>query len=144
MMCGDVACVLECCGSVCCASQLGLYLFYILASTCFGSSLPSSGSFLDPSELLEIQIEWVVYHIVCGYVVCVLKCCGYVCCVSQLGLYLFYILTSTCFGSSLPYSGSFLDPSELLEIQIEWAVYHIACGYVVCVLECCGSVCCVS
>jgi hypothetical protein len=32
-------------------------LFYILAPTCFGSSLPSSGSFLDPSELLEIQIE---------------------------------------------------------------------------------------
>jgi hypothetical protein len=32
-------------------------LFYILAPTCFGSSLQSSGSFLDPSELLEIQIE---------------------------------------------------------------------------------------
>jgi hypothetical protein len=32
-------------------------LFYILAATCFNSSLPSSGSFLDPSELLEIQIE---------------------------------------------------------------------------------------
>jgi hypothetical protein len=27
-------------------------LFHILAPTCFGSSLPSSGSFLDPSELL--------------------------------------------------------------------------------------------
>jgi hypothetical protein len=26
-------------------------LFYILAHKCFGSSLPSSGSFLDPSEL---------------------------------------------------------------------------------------------
>jgi hypothetical protein len=26
-------------------------LFYILAPTCFGSLLPSSGSFLDPSEL---------------------------------------------------------------------------------------------
>jgi hypothetical protein len=38
-------------------------LFYILAPTYFGSSLPSSGSFLDPSELLEIQIEWVEYHI---------------------------------------------------------------------------------
>jgi hypothetical protein len=36
-------------------------LFYILAPTCFGSSLPSSGSFLDPFELPEIQIEWVVY-----------------------------------------------------------------------------------
>jgi hypothetical protein len=42
-------------------------LFYVLAATCFGSSLSSSGSFLDPSELLEIQIEWVVYHIMCGY-----------------------------------------------------------------------------
>jgi hypothetical protein len=32
-------------------------LFNILALTCLGSSLPSSGSFLDPSELLETQIE---------------------------------------------------------------------------------------
>jgi hypothetical protein len=46
-------------------------LVYILAPTCFGSSLPSSGSFLDTSELLEIQMEWVVYHIMCGYVTCV-------------------------------------------------------------------------
>jgi hypothetical protein len=29
-------------------------LFYMLAPTCFGSSLPSSESILDPSELLEI------------------------------------------------------------------------------------------
>jgi hypothetical protein len=43
-------------------------LFYILAPTCFGSSLPSSGSFLDPPKSLEIQIEWVVYHTMCGYV----------------------------------------------------------------------------
>jgi hypothetical protein len=43
------------------------HLFNILAPTCFGSSLPSTGSYLDPSELLEIQIEWVVYHIMCGY-----------------------------------------------------------------------------
>jgi hypothetical protein len=49
-------------------------LFYILAPTCFDSSLPSSGSFLDPSELLEIQIEWVVYHVMCGYVACVPDC----------------------------------------------------------------------
>jgi hypothetical protein len=35
-------------------------LFDILASTCFGSTLPSSGSFLDPSELPEIKIEEVV------------------------------------------------------------------------------------
>jgi hypothetical protein len=51
-------------------------LFYILAPTCFGSSLPSPGSFLDPSELLEIQIDWVVYHIMCGYMACVQECCG--------------------------------------------------------------------
>src|SRR5215471_11725488 len=51
-------------------------LFYILAPTCFGSSLPSSGSFLDPSELLEIQIDWVVYHIMCGYVAYVPVCRG--------------------------------------------------------------------
>jgi hypothetical protein len=43
-------------------------LFYILVPTCFDSSLPSSGSFLYPSELPEIQIEWVVYHIMRGYV----------------------------------------------------------------------------
>jgi hypothetical protein len=36
-------------------------LFYVLAPTCFGSSLPLSGSFLDPPELLEIKIECVVY-----------------------------------------------------------------------------------
>jgi hypothetical protein len=47
-----------------------------LAPTCFSSSLPSSGRFLDPPELLEIQIEWVVYHIMCGYMTCVPDCCG--------------------------------------------------------------------
>jgi hypothetical protein len=51
-------------------------LFYILAPTCFDSSLPLSGSFLDPSVLLEIQIEWVVYHIMCGCVACVPECSG--------------------------------------------------------------------
>jgi hypothetical protein len=55
-------------------------LFYILAPTCFGSSLPSSGSFLDSSDLLEIQIEWMVYHIMCGYVACVPECRGSACC----------------------------------------------------------------
>jgi hypothetical protein len=50
-------------------------LFYILAPTCFGSSLPSSESFLDPFEVLEIQIDWVVYHITCGWVACVPECC---------------------------------------------------------------------
>jgi hypothetical protein len=44
-------------------------LLYILTPTCSGSSLPSSGSFLDPFELLEIRIEWVVYNIqaMCGH-----------------------------------------------------------------------------
>jgi hypothetical protein len=51
-------------------------LFYILAPTCFSSSLPSSESFLDSSVLPEIQIEWVVYHTMCGYVACVPECCG--------------------------------------------------------------------
>jgi hypothetical protein len=59
-------------------------LFYILAPTCFDSSLPSSGSVLDPSVLLEIQTEWVVYHIMCGYEACVPECRGPVCCASQL------------------------------------------------------------
>jgi hypothetical protein len=36
-------------------------LFYVLSHTCFDSSLPSLGNFLDPSELPEIQIGWVVY-----------------------------------------------------------------------------------
>jgi hypothetical protein len=36
-------------------------LFYILAATCFGSSLLSSGSFLDAAELLEVQIKTLVY-----------------------------------------------------------------------------------
>jgi hypothetical protein len=40
-------------------------LFYVLAPTCFGSSLPSSASLLDPPELLELQIGRVVYHITC-------------------------------------------------------------------------------
>jgi hypothetical protein len=64
-------------------------LFYILATTCFGSSLPLSGSFLDPFESLEIQIEWVVNHIMCGYVACVPECRGSVCCASQLKTELF-------------------------------------------------------
>jgi hypothetical protein len=46
-------------------------LIYVLAPTCFGSSLPSSGSFLDPSDLPEVQIEWVLNHIMCSYVACV-------------------------------------------------------------------------
>jgi hypothetical protein len=61
-------------------------LFYILSPACFGSSLPSSGSFSDPCELLEIQIECAVYHM-CGYVACVPNCRGSVCCASQLIAY---------------------------------------------------------
>jgi hypothetical protein len=51
-------------------------LFYVLAPTCCGSRLPSSGRFLDLLELLEKQIECVVYHIMCGYVTCVPECRG--------------------------------------------------------------------
>jgi hypothetical protein len=43
-----------------------LNLFNIQDPTCFGSGLPSSGSFLNPSEVLEMQIRWVVYHIIQG------------------------------------------------------------------------------
>jgi hypothetical protein len=42
---------------------------------------------LNPPELLEIQIEWVVYHITCGYLTCVLDCRDSMCCVSQLTAY---------------------------------------------------------
>jgi hypothetical protein len=62
-------------------------LFYILAAKYFGSSLPSPGSFLDPSELREIQIEWVVYHTMCGYVTCVPDGRSSDCCASQLSAY---------------------------------------------------------
>jgi hypothetical protein len=41
---------------------------------CFSSSLQSSGSLLDPPELLVIQIKSVVYHIMCGYATCVPDC----------------------------------------------------------------------
>jgi hypothetical protein len=46
-------------------------LFNVQAPTCFGSSLPSSGSFLDPCELLE-QIGGILYNV---YVACVLEAC---------------------------------------------------------------------
>jgi hypothetical protein len=58
--------------------------FYVLAPMCIGSGLPSSESVLGPSELLEMQIEWVVYHMICGYVTCMPNCCGSIYCVSQL------------------------------------------------------------
>jgi hypothetical protein len=35
-------------------------LFNMQAPTCFGSRVPSSGSFLDPCELLEKQKNYVV------------------------------------------------------------------------------------
>jgi hypothetical protein len=47
-------------------------LFYILAPTCFDSNLPSSGnSWIRLSNFKYVQIEQVVYHIMCGYVACV-------------------------------------------------------------------------
>jgi hypothetical protein len=36
---------------------------YMLAPTCFGSSLPSSGSFWIRLSYVKIQIDMVVYHI---------------------------------------------------------------------------------
>jgi hypothetical protein len=48
-----------------CALICTILIFHVLAPKCFGSSLPSSGSFLDPPKLLEIQVEWAVYHIMC-------------------------------------------------------------------------------
>jgi hypothetical protein len=57
-----------------CTTRL-LYV-HVLAPTCFGSGPSSSGSFLDPSELLQIQIGWVVYHIMCGYMAFVPDCHG--------------------------------------------------------------------
>jgi hypothetical protein len=38
-------------------------LFYMLAPTCFGSSLPSSGSFCIRLSYMKIQIDLVVNHI---------------------------------------------------------------------------------
>jgi hypothetical protein len=71
-------------------------LFNIQTTTCFDSGLPSSGSFLDSCELLEMQIEWVVYHIMCGYVACVQEGCGSVCCASQLHFPSVTYLVKTC------------------------------------------------
>jgi hypothetical protein len=38
-------------------------LFYMVAPTCFGSSLPSSGSFRIRPSCMNIPIDLVVYHI---------------------------------------------------------------------------------
>jgi hypothetical protein len=57
-------------------TELHHFLFNMQTPTYFGSGLPSSGSFLDSSELLEMQIEWVVYNIMYVYVDCVPECCG--------------------------------------------------------------------
>jgi hypothetical protein len=37
--------------------------FFILAPTCFGSSLPSSGSFWIRLSYVKIQIDMVIYNI---------------------------------------------------------------------------------
>jgi hypothetical protein len=46
-------------------------VFNILAPTCFGSSLPSSGSFLDPSELLDFRSNrWYIIQFMFMWPVC--------------------------------------------------------------------------
>jgi hypothetical protein len=88
-----------------------------VAPTCFGSSLPSSWSFLDPSELLEIPIEWVVYHIMCGYVTSVLDCRDFVSCASQLSAYahiIWYTSHSICISSNSEGSKKLPDDGRLL------------------------------
>jgi hypothetical protein len=40
-----------------CAQICTVPLFYVRTPTCFGSSLPSSVGFLDPPELLEIELN---------------------------------------------------------------------------------------
>jgi hypothetical protein len=63
---------LYCCRKVCISgsrndqqyAQIGtIALFYILAPTCFGSTLPSSGSFWIRLIYMQIQIGLVVHHI---------------------------------------------------------------------------------
>jgi hypothetical protein len=45
------------------AQSFTIALFYMLVSTCFGSSLSSSGSFWIRLSYIKIQIDLVVYHI---------------------------------------------------------------------------------
>jgi hypothetical protein len=45
-------------------------LFNMQPPKCFGIRLPSSGSFLDPSDLLKKQNNYVVCHIIKCYVFC--------------------------------------------------------------------------
>jgi hypothetical protein len=54
---------------------------------------------------------------------------------------LFNIQAPTCFGSRVPFSGSFLDPCELLKKQNNYVVNHIMYHkcYVACVPVCCGG-----
>jgi hypothetical protein len=53
------------------ALNVPLLYFYVLAPTCSGSSLPSSGSLLDPPELREIQTEgWYIIQRVVTWPVC--------------------------------------------------------------------------
>jgi hypothetical protein len=45
------------------AQICNIVLFYMLAPTCFGSSVPSSGSFWIRLSYAKVQIDMVVYHI---------------------------------------------------------------------------------
>jgi hypothetical protein len=45
-----------------------VHYLLVMAPTRSGIGLSLSGSLLDPPELLEIQIGWVLYHTTCGYV----------------------------------------------------------------------------
>jgi hypothetical protein len=59
-----------------------------------------AGSLLDPPELLEIQIGWLVCHITCGYVACVPDCRVPVRCFSQPANY-YFVLITTCIAHML-------------------------------------------
>jgi hypothetical protein len=49
-------------------------LFHMLPATCFGSSLPSSGSFWIRLSYVKIEIDMVVYHIIWLIGLCVGVC----------------------------------------------------------------------
>jgi hypothetical protein len=93
-----------------------LLYFYVLAPTCFGSCLPSSGSLLDPTELLENTNWGLVYHITCGYVACVPDCPATAeICRSQLvkikewyNQCIFFVFSSNMYCNSLLFSGYYI------------------------------------
>jgi hypothetical protein len=60
-------------------------LFYIQAPTCFGSRLPSSGSFWIRLSYMKIQIDLVVYHIMWLSGLCVGVLWFRLCICTQLG-----------------------------------------------------------